>query len=781
MKYNLNKLEWQQFEQLAFNCLQEAISQSIIFIEGGNDKGRDFVYEGITNFFDEDNNSKKYLFQAKHKSDDKYRSALKSDLSQELNKVFIKNELSFDVYCLVTNLTIPGDFLDELNAVFSKFIDENHHLQNLKFRVISYRNLETIIDKHIYIKYRYSNILNPSDLEYLLTQTLKRGTQKTSDIWFSIFKKNSERFIYTSIQDKAIEVVKSKNIILFSGPPKSGKTFNAQALIFNLCCIEEFSPLYIVDLNTFEDLYEGDSKQIFLFDDAFGKNNLDKSRSDILERKLEQIFETIDAKHLCVFTSREHVYRSFEKFTDKDISKYIKKITVQVTELSLTEKESLFERYYKSSLKMPFNLPDWQINKYINHTKFSPETIRSFFDNTEYFDHEEFMKHLEFPDQYLATVFTSLSQEKQQTLLAILFGLNGQIKNISYTFKNLLNDQGNTRLIHLQDQLSIMEDSIVSCLNEQYTFYHPSMAEFFLRYLSREAGNYRSLAFKNLNLELLSFIKFSESKRAELFIKIDSSDLIEMSIGFKRILHNPNSEIQHLNSIFTWVGSEDIMMNLKLKDNEKYKKLKSNFIDDFTQEAERIFKNIDCIDFDYFMRNLKMLYSQNTLGKIFSTQTIKRIIDLKIDNNSLWIVVFHLAQFIATKEELLTVVNRDWLNKFYLDLKSEINKLGLELFGANYPEFPEVKKYKQLVEANKLKEAQNVKKNSYTDYKLKTQRTWYPKYLQAKRKMNALNNSKPHGYRIYIKLEELFTPLRRLEENQRNRYYFLLEKGIWKN
>jgi hypothetical protein len=282
-------------------------------------------------------------------------------------------------------------------------------------------------------------------------------------------------------------------------------------------------------------------------------------------------------------------------------------------------------------------------------------------------------------------------------------------------------------------------------------------------------------------LELLSFIKFSESKRAELFIKIDSSDLIEMSIGFKRILHNPNSEIQHLNSIFTWVGSEDIMMNLKLKDNEKYKKLKSNFIDDFTQEAERIFKNIDCIDFDYFMRNLKMLYSQNTLGKIFSTQTIKRIIDLKIDNNSLWIVVFHLAQFIATKEELLTVVNRDWLNKFYLDLKSEINKLGLELFGANYPEFPEVKKYKQLVEANKLKEAQNVKKNSYTDYKLKTQRTWYPKYLQAKRKMNALNNSKPHGYRIYIKLEELFTPLRRLEENQRNRYYFLLEKGIWKN
>jgi hypothetical protein len=689
--------------------------------------------------------------------------------------------LSFDVYCLVTNLTIPGVFLDELNEVFSKFLVKNKHLQDLKFRVISYRNLETTIDKHRYIKYRYSSILNPSDLEYILRQTLKRGTQKTSDIWFAIFKKNSERFIYTSIQDKAIEVVKNKNIILFSGPPKSGKTFNAQALIFNLCCLEEFTPFYIVDLNTFEELYEEDSKQIFLFDDAFGKHNLDKSRSDILERKLEQIFETIDDKHLCVFTSREYVYRSFEKFTDKDTSKFIQKITVEVTELSLTEKESLFERYYKSSLEMTFNLPDWQINKYINHTNFSPETIRSYFDRAEYFDHEKFMDHLELPDQYLSTVFNNLAQEKQQTLLAILFGLNGQINNISYSFKNVLNDQGNTRLIHLQDQLSIMEDSIVSCLNEQYSFYHPSMTEFFLRYLSQEAGNYRSLAFKNLNLELLSFIKFSESRKDELLIKIDSSDLIEMAIGFKRILRNPNSEIQHLNSIFTWVGSEDVMMNLQLKENEKYKKLKTGFFDDFAQEAERILKNIDPIEFDYFMRNLKILYGQSTLSKIFNTKTIKGIIDLKTNNNSLWIIVFHLAQFIATKEELLTVVNRDWLNKFYLDLKSEIIELGLDLFGASYPEFRELKKYKQLVAANKFNEAQDIKKKSYADYKLKTQRTWYPKYMQAKRRMNAIKNSKPYGYRIYIKLEEKFTPLRRLEENQRNRYYFLLEKGIWKD
>lgn len=143
--------------------------------------------------------------------------------------------------------------------------------------------------------------------------------------------------------------------------------------------------------------------------------------------------------------------------------------------------------------------------------------------------------------------------------------------------------------------------------------------------------------------------------------------------------------------------------------------------------------------------------------------------------------MFHLAQFIDTEEELLTVVNRDWLNKFYKDLKSVIIELGTDLFGTSYPEFPEIKKYKQLVAEKKLSEAQDIRKRSYADHKLKTQRTWYPKYMQTKRKMNAIKNSKPYGYKMYLMLEEKFLPLSRLEDNQRNRYYFLLEKGIWKN
>ena len=129
----------------------------------------------------------------------------------------------------------------------------------------------------------------------------------------------------------------------------------------------------------------------------------------------------------------------------------------------------------------------------------------------------------------------------------------------------------------------------------------------------------------------------------------------------------------------------------------------------------------------------------------------------------------------------MQTVNRDWLNQFYLDLKAQINKLGIELFGNNYPAFPDVVKYKALLADRKTAEAQKITNKSYADYKLKTKRTWYPSYLNVKRKMAALKNSKPHGYKIYILLEEALTPMRRLEDNQRNRYFFLLEKGVWKN
>ena len=118
-RYDIETLEWQQFEILSFKCLQLDVSSSIYFIDGGSDKGRDFIFKGITNFFGIDNNEYNYIFQAKHKSNKNGFSVLNKDLEGELEKVYIKNGLYYDVYCLVTNLTLTGDQFDILEQTFN--------------------------------------------------------------------------------------------------------------------------------------------------------------------------------------------------------------------------------------------------------------------------------------------------------------------------------------------------------------------------------------------------------------------------------------------------------------------------------------------------------------------------------------------------------------------------------------------------------------------------------------------------------------------------------------
>ena len=82
MKYNLDDLHWQEFEVLAFKILQILIAQDVQFLEGGNDKGRDIVYAGKSDF--NTSYSGKWIFQAKHKSklniEDELASTLVSDL-----------------------------------------------------------------------------------------------------------------------------------------------------------------------------------------------------------------------------------------------------------------------------------------------------------------------------------------------------------------------------------------------------------------------------------------------------------------------------------------------------------------------------------------------------------------------------------------------------------------------------------------------------------------------------------------------------------------------------
>lgn len=414
LKYKIVSLEWQQFEKLAFKSLQVDMSVALTFIEGGSDKGRDFVFNGNNNFFGYGGRDLKYIFQVKHKSFlDSFKKLLE-DLVDELNKVFVKNKLEYDVYCLVTNLTISGTQYDQLYETFNKFIASNLKERNLKLVIYSYQNFESCIDKNDFLKWSFPSIVNKVDFKHLIQQLHQNTDLITSEIWSKVFEKNRINFVHTDIFEHALKKLKENNIVLLSGPSKSGKTFTAEMILFFYFSTKSYQIYKIDNLQELNRCYVKSQNQVFLLDDAFGRYNLDDSLADNFDRKLGYLSELTDQTHKFVFTSREYIYKAFLNYSDESNLKFIEKINIEVHLLTIYEKESIFLRYLSYSVPLvENNIDNEQLEQIVNHKNFSPETIRAYFKKSISFNFVSILNHLDSPDDYLEKDFKNLNDDKK--------------------------------------------------------------------------------------------------------------------------------------------------------------------------------------------------------------------------------------------------------------------------------------------------------------------------------------------------------------------------------
>lgn len=772
-KYDIDKIEWQQFEELSFKCLQEDIAPSIEFIEGGSDKGRDFLFKGITGFFGEDKQEHNYIFQAKHKSTSDGFYNLKGDFKDELEKVFVTNSLIYDTYCLVTNLTITGKQNDELNKIFDSFILENKIVFDVRFRLYSYRHFESCIDKHNFIKWIFPTIIKNTDFQVLLEDIFEKNQRNITKGWLAVFERNKKNFIYTSVFGRALKKLKDNNVLLLSGPSKSGKTFNAEMILFNKFCKNAFTPFKIDRIEEFDNFYDPEKKQIFLFDDAFGKYNIDLYRADSFNRKLEYIFELIDDNHKCVFTSRENIFKAFIDYSESEVRSYISKINIEVSELTNGEKDSIFRRYYRLVSDYTISVSDIELKRIIDHKNFSPETIRAYFANCSSFDLKDFKKHLDLPDEYLEKDFINLSEEKKVVLLSTLLALKGNHTSISYSFMNISSDLKKQFLISLRDELLQLEGSLLINIENIYQFYHPSMFEFFIRFISKDISSYRKLLLNNFNIGLLNVVRF-KSLENENTIEINSNDIVFIANGFKRLIHNPEISLVDINAIFSWFSSPDVQLNFKILMKEKYIPFYKQVNLAIMSINLSLFINEGIYNLSDFFKNILTHNSDLKLD----LNVIKKIITTYKDKDNYWLLVFRVIPLLE-KEFIFENIKRNWFKGFFNELRLEIDSLGGELYGEAFPKFEQVELYKRLCEEKRHEEASALNKRQRTDYKQDTNREWYPRYIKCKEKMNVVKASPHYGYKIFEALSTNFSHIQILEENQMNRYRFNRKNKWW--
>lgn len=283
-------------------------------------------------------------------------------------------------------------------------------------------------------------------------------------------------------------------------------------------------------------------------------------------------------------------------------------------------------------------------------------------------------------------------------------------KNVHRLQRNRLRTLRRPLLPSLSTLLNQLNGSMLKWDSKEYDFYHPSMFEFFVRYLSRDNSTYRKLLLRNVNSKLLSVISFMPNQEKDS-IKIDENDLLLLINGFKRMVANPSMSLSDLNSILIWLQDYPVLLILKRKSQTKYNELTSNIMSLIASIDLLRFTKEDISNISAFLHNVKFCFNDF----VFNTSFLEKLLLERKADIDYWLLVFRITPLLD-KEYAIRTVSREWFSSFQLELKSEINSLGNELYGEAYPDFKELEEYQRLMEAKEYKKAQLLEKKSKGDF-----------------------------------------------------------------
>lgn len=378
-----------------------------------------------------------------------------------------------------------------------------------------------------------------------------------------------------------------------------------------------------------------------------------------------------------------------------------------------------------------------------------------------------------------------MSSIKQAALLAILCTIKNDEKSIYETFDFICQDLHIATLLNSALEFDELDDSILRILRsdviEEINFYHPSMQEFLTRQLiANESGKLREVVLKNLNNDLLSISMMKSTSISILHspsddkIKLQKKDVSKIQTGLTRLISNPKVSLYQVASIYRWFKSPDHIIELKISDVSFFNAAKDIVV--------QLTSNISNDDFYFSHINetssnwsylFFMLKNTLTFYNIdFNKQSIlytEKILNEKRNDKSYWMIVFRVLKF-TDDDFIRTSVGREWLNNFYSVLKNDMYELGNEIFGTDFPDFKDYKGSRlNKVVTKKIKEKPN--------------RSWYPRFLFVKERMDILKEVKGSaiGNTILEKLSNPYEELIKQSEFAKNRHGFNINQGWWKN
>lgn len=484
--YNLDALGWYQFERLTQTLLRTEYGLTVECWGGSRDYGRDAYSQGPLKFPDRDGSSPgPFIFQAKFVqganaagADPKPRlvDSVKKEAARISKRVQEGKWRHPKTYALLTNAPLSADLRTEIDNALRASLPKVGIVQ------VGATDLDAWLDGMPNVRLAFPQILGLRDLQQLLKNVVNQDVINRSTLVLEEASELAEVFVPTQAYNDALNRLRVHRFVVLTGPPEMGKTSIARmiALARFTSGWQAFECRNPAD---FLRLFDKDSEQIFVADDAFGSTEYRPDLGQAWADELPSILRGLGPKHQIIWTSRPgplndalnqlYLQGKAEKFPDPS------RVQVNAAALTLEEKALILYRHCKRAELPPDVIEFIRSNAHdvLQDENFTPlridRLVREQLPNltgtgavgTDALQ-EQLEEALKLPTRPMQTSFKALDNERRLLLLAMLEGDSGTT-NLDDLAKHLERHLGRPPSSTVTDLASSLEDHFIRLRKSQ--------------------------------------------------------------------------------------------------------------------------------------------------------------------------------------------------------------------------------------------------------------------------------------------------------------------------
>ncbi|WP_192180394.1 hypothetical protein [Mesorhizobium amorphae] len=325
MTFDLTKLGWKAFQDLATAVAAEILKRPVQTFLGSNDGGRDGAFLGI--WTGDDGRMVKSTLQCKFMGKVGANLTL-ANLKNELPKaeLLAKDGLAED-YVILTNAGVSGQADKEICAAFEA-------IGIKRCQVFGGSWIEQQLEQTVRLRMLVPRIYGIGDLSHIITDQAYTQAKAILDNMGS----DLSCFVPTDTYREAVKALQEHRFVILLGDPASGKS--TIAAILALGAIDD-GCVGALKINAPDQLHlwHPGEKQLLWVDDAFGSNHFDVDRMSRWNAELGTLRAAIEGGARIIFTSRNYVWGAARPHLKLSAFPLLKESQVVVNVQQLTENE----------------------------------------------------------------------------------------------------------------------------------------------------------------------------------------------------------------------------------------------------------------------------------------------------------------------------------------------------------------------------------------------------------------------------------------------------------